>query len=294
MAATNATTAGANPGDATAADATAGDAEAAAAGATMARPTVRFDVANAVATITLDRPDALNALTVPMKRELLAALRTVGRDRGVRAVILTGAGRAFCAGQDLKERLEPDAAPLGVEVRERYNPIIQAMRALPKPIIGAINGVAAGAGASLALACDLRIVAEGATIALAFGRVGLVPDSGATWLLPRLVGAAKASEIALLGEALPADEIVRLGLAVRVVPAGSLLEDAGAMAARLAASAPRALALTKQALNAAWDRALDAALEYEAHLQDLAGRSADHAEGLEAFMARRPPRFTGE
>jgi enoyl-CoA hydratase/carnithine racemase len=117
MAATNATTAGANPGDATAADATAGDAEAAAAGATMARPTVRFDVANAVATITLDRPDALNALTVPMKRELLAALRTVGRDRGVRAVILTGAGRAFCAGEDLKERLETDAAPLGVEVR---------------------------------------------------------------------------------------------------------------------------------------------------------------------------------
>jgi 2-(1,2-epoxy-1,2-dihydrophenyl)acetyl-CoA isomerase len=168
------------------------------------------------------------------------------------------------------------------------------MRGLPKPIIGAINGVAAGAGASLALACDLRIVAEGASIALAFGRVGLVPDSGATWLLPRLVGAAKAAEIALLGEAVPANEIVRLGLAVKVVPAGSLLEEAGAMAARLAAGAPRALALTKQALNAAWDRGLDAALEYEAHLQDLAGRSADHAEGLDAFMAKRPPRFTGD
>ena len=257
-------------------------------------PTVRLDISDAVATITLDRPDALNALTVPMKRELLAALRAVARDRGVRAVILTGAGRAFCAGQDLKERLEPDAAPLGVEVRERYNPITQAMRGLPKPIIGAINGVAAGAGASLALACDLRIVAEGASIALAFGRVGLVPDSGATWLLPRLVGAAKAAEIALLGEAVPADEIVRLGLAVKVVPAGSLLEEAGAMAARLAAGAPRALALTKQALNAAWDRGLDATLEYEAHLQDLAGRSADHAEGLDAFMAKRPPRFTGD
>jgi 2-(1,2-epoxy-1,2-dihydrophenyl)acetyl-CoA isomerase len=286
VAATNATGSDASGTDASGADAS--------GGTTAPNPTVRLDISDAVATITLDRPDALNALTVPMKRQLLAALREVARDRGVRAVILTGAGRAFGAGQDLKERLEPDAAPLGVEVRERYNPIIQAMRGLPKPIIGAINGVAAGAGASLALACDLRIVAEGATIALAFGRVGLVPDSGATWLLPRLVGAAKAAEVALLGEALPADEIVRLGLAVKVAPAGSLLEEAGAMAARLAAGAPRALALTKQALNAAWDRGLDAALEYEAHLQDLAGRSVDHAEGLDAFMAKRPPRFTGE
>jgi len=269
-------------------------AHAAAEDAAAPSPTVRLEISGAVATITLDRPDALNALTVPMKRELLAALRTVARDRAVRAVILTGAGRAFCAGQDLRERLEPDAAPLGVEVRERYNPIIQAMRGLPKPIVGAINGVAAGAGASLALACDIRLVAEGATIALAFGRVGLVPDSGATWLLPRLVGASKAAEIALLGEALPADEIVRLGLAVKVVPAPALLEEARTMAGRLATGAPRAIALTKQALNSAWDRGLDAALEYEAHLQDLAGRSADHGEGLEAFMAKRPPRFTGE
>ncbi|MEZ0240145.1 MAG: enoyl-CoA hydratase/isomerase family protein, partial [Chloroflexota bacterium] len=240
----------------------------AAGNAAAAGPTVRLEVAEGVATITLDRPAALNALTVPMKGELLAAFRAVARDAAVRVVILTGSGRAFCAGQDLRERLEPDAAPLGVEVRELYNPIIQAMRGLPKPIVGAINGVAAGAGASLALACDVRIVAERATLALAFGRVGLVPDSGATWLLPRLVGGSKAAEIALLDEALPAAELVRLGLAVRAVPDAELVAEARAIAARLAAGAPRALALTKQALNGAWDRGLDAALDYEASLQD--------------------------
>ncbi len=149
---------------------------------------LRYEVADAVATVTLDRPDALNALTVPLKTELLAAFRAIARDRTIRAVVLTGAGRAFCAGQDLKERLEPDAAPLAVELRERYNPIIAAMRGLDQPIVGAINGVAAGAGASLAFACDIRLAAESASFILAFGRIGLVPDSGATWFLPRLVG----------------------------------------------------------------------------------------------------------
>ena len=158
---------------------------------------LRYEVADAVATITLDRPEALNALTVPMKVELLRALGLVARDRDIRAVVLTGAGRAFCAGQDLKERQAPDAAPLAVELRERYNPVIRAMRNLDQPIVGAINGVAAGAGAALAFACDIRIAAEGATFLLAFGRIGLVPDSGATWFLPRLVGAAKAAELAL-------------------------------------------------------------------------------------------------
>src|SRR5207249_4541302 len=155
---------------------------------------VEVDAEAAVATVTLNRPDALNSLTVPMKQALLAAFRRLERDTSVRAMVLAGAGRAFCAGQDLRERLEPDAAPLGVEVRERYKPIIRAMRALPKPIVGAINGVAAGAGASLALACDIRIASDAATFALAFGRVGLVPDSGATWFLPRLVGATRAAE----------------------------------------------------------------------------------------------------
>jgi 2-(1,2-epoxy-1,2-dihydrophenyl)acetyl-CoA isomerase len=251
------------------------------------------DAEAGVATITLNRPDALNSLTVPMKQELLRVLRAAERDGAVRAVILTGAGRAFCAGQDLRERLQPGAAPLGVELRERYNPIIAAMRSMPKPIVGAINGVAAGAGASLAMACDLRIASEAASFALAFGRVGLVPDSGATWFLPRLVGEAKAAEIALLGDPVLAAEAVRLGLVSKVVTADELATEARAVAARLAAGAPRAIALTKRALATTWARDLDAALEYEAHLQDLAGRTADHAEGMAAFLQKRPPRFSG-
>jgi 2-(1,2-epoxy-1,2-dihydrophenyl)acetyl-CoA isomerase len=255
---------------------------------------LRLEVADRVATITLDRPDALNALTVPLKEELLAALVRVGSDPAVRAVVLTGAGRAFCAGQDLRERLEPGAAPLEVEIRERYNPVILAMRHLEKPIVGAINGIAAGAGASLAFACDVRIAAEGASFLLAFGRVGLIPDSGATWLLPRLVGTAKAAEMALTAEPLSVADAERLGLVARVVPAESVVGDAQAMAARLAAMAPQALALTKRALEASWTASLEAQLELEAELQGIAGATSDHAEGIAAFLEKRPPRFTGE
>ncbi|MEO8570668.1 MAG: enoyl-CoA hydratase-related protein [Chloroflexota bacterium] len=262
--------------------------------ATPAFTALRYEVADAVATITLDRPEALNALTIALKTELLAAFRAVARDRGVRAVVLTGAGRAFCAGQDLKERLQPDAAPLEVEVRERYNPIIAAMRRLDRPIVGAISGVAAGAGASLAFACDIRVAAEGASFVLAFGRIGLVPDSGATWFLPRLVGGSKAAELALLGETLSAADAERFGLVARVVPVETLADEARGMAIRLAALAPRALALTKRALerNASLD--LEAALEDEAYRQGIAGATADHAEGLAAFLEKRPPRFIGE
>jgi 2-(1,2-epoxy-1,2-dihydrophenyl)acetyl-CoA isomerase len=255
---------------------------------------LRYDVEDAVATITLDRPEALNALTVPLKTELLAAFRAVGRDRSIRAVVLTGAGRAFCAGQDLKERLEPDAAPLAVELRERYNPIIAAMRALDQPIVGAINGVAAGAGASLAFACDVRVAAEGASFVLAFGRIGLVPDSGATWLLPRLVGPAKAAELALLGDVLSAADAERFGLVARVVPADDLAAVARSIAVRLAGLAPVALALTKRALERSWSMDLEAALEEEAFRQGIAGATADHAEGIAAFLEKRPPRFSGE
>ena len=257
-------------------------------------PDLRLEVVDAVATITLDRPDALNALTVPLKHELLAALDQVAGDRAIRAIVLTGAGRAFCAGQDLRERLEPDAAPLAEEIRLRYNPLIRAMLGLDKPIVGAINGIAAGAGASLAFACDVRIAAEGASFLLAFGRVGLVPDSGATWLLPRLIGGAKAAELALTGEPLTAPDAERLGLVARVVPADQVVAEAQALASRLAAGAPRAIALTKQALRATWDATLEEQLETEAILQGEAGATADHAEGIAAFIERRPPRFSGE
>ena len=255
---------------------------------------LRVETVDAVTTLTLDRADSLNSLTLGLKNELLQALKSAGRDRAIRAVVITGAGRAFCAGQDLRERMEPDAAPLAVELRQRYNPIIIAMRRLEKPIVAAVNGVAAGAGASLAFACDIRLAAPEASFILAFGRVGLVPDSGATWFLPRLVGTAKALEIALTTEPLSAADAERFGLVARIVPADGLLAEAQALAERLAAGAPRAIALTKRALNRTWDATLEEQLEYEADLQGLAGASADHAEGVAAFVEKRRPAFTGE
>ena len=254
---------------------------------------LRVEVDGPVATLTLDRPAALNALTVPIKVALREALESIAADREVRAVVLTGAGRAFCAGQDLAERDEPDAAPLEIEVRERYNPIIRALRSMGQPVIAAVNGVAAGAGASLAFACDLRIASQEARFVLAFGRIGLVPDSGATWFLPRLVGPAKAAELALVGDPVDAAQALRLGLVSKVVPGPELMSEARALAERLAAGAPLALALTKGALQRSMTIDLDQALEGEAKLQGIAGASADHAEGLAAFREKRPPRFSG-
>jgi 2-(1,2-epoxy-1,2-dihydrophenyl)acetyl-CoA isomerase len=255
---------------------------------------LRYDVSDRIATITLDRPDALNSLTVPLKNELLIALTTAARNPEVRVLVLTGSGRAFCAGQDLRERLEPDAAPLAVEVRERYNPIVRAMVHLEKPIIGAINGVAAGAGASLAFACDIRIAADDASFVLGFGRVGLVPDSGATWFLPRLIGVSKASELALTNDPLTAADAERFGLVAKVVPSDELQAAARELAGRLTGAAPRALALTKRALRRALEASLEETLEYEADLQGVAGRTRDHGEGIAAFIEKRRPRFEGE
>lgn len=255
---------------------------------------LRVEIDDAIATVTLDRPDALNSLTVPLKEALIRAFGDLATDSNVRAIVLTGAGRAFCAGQDLRERLEPDALPLADEIRTRYNPLIRAIRGAPQPVIAAVNGVAAGAGASLAFACDIRIASERATFVLAFGRVGLIPDSGATWFLPRLVGAAKAAELALTTDPLSAADAERFGLVSRVVVDDQLGSEARALAARLAALAPRALALTKEALAHSASVGLDEALEREAELQGRAGASNDHAEGIAAFLEKRPAKFGGD
>src|SRR5688572_11273908 len=256
--------------------------------------TILSSISGGVLTLTLNRPDALNSFTIEMKEALLAALKDAARDREVRALILTGAGRAFSAGQDLKERQGPDVADLGTELRLRYNPIILAMRRLEKPIVGAINGVAAGAGISVAMACDIVIASDKASFIEAFARVGLVPDTGSTWFLPRLVGPARAAEMMFTGDPVDAATAERIGLVNRVVPAEKLMDEAAAFAARLVTAAPIALALAKRALNRAYETNLEEALDFEAQLQSIAGRSADHKEGVAAFVERRSAKFTGE
>lgn len=254
---------------------------------------LRLERHGRVIVATLHRPDALNALTVRLKEALREAIEAAARDDDVGAIVLTGDGRAFCAGQDLRERLEPDALPLADEIRARYNPLVQAIRSCPKPVVAAVNGVAAGAGASLALACDIRIAADTASFVLAFGRIGLLPDSGLTWLLPRLIGEGRARALALLDEPVGADEALRIGLVDRVVPSADLGPAALDLATRLGAGAPRAIAATKAALDAAWDADLETQLETEARLQGELGATAEHAEGIAAFLERRPPRFSG-
>jgi 2-(1,2-epoxy-1,2-dihydrophenyl)acetyl-CoA isomerase len=256
--------------------------------------TVLRDASEGVLTLTLNRPEALNSFNIEMKEALLAAFKEAARDKSVRVVVLTGAGRAFSAGQDLKERQQADAADLGTELRLRYNPIVLVMRRLEKPIIGAINGVAAGAGISVALACDMRIASESASFIEVFGRVGLVPDTGSSWFLPRLVGYARAAEMSFTTDPVDASTAERIGLVNRVVPADQLMAEAAALAGKLAKSAPIAMALAKRALNRSLETNLEQALEFEAELQAIAGRSKDYVEGVAAFVEKRPPNFTGE
>ncbi len=253
--------------------------------------TIRTETADAVLTITLDRADSLNALNATMRRELLAAFRAAGRDDDVRAVVLTGAGRGFCSGADLRG---------GAGEREfrrvltsQYNPLVQAIRSLPKPVVAAVNGVAAGAGVSLALACDLVVAADEARFVLAFIRIGLVPDSGLTRTLVRALGRHRAAALILTGEPMPAAEAASAGLVAQVVPAAELPELAGSIARELAAGPTRAIGYAKRLIESAEQDDLEASLSAEAAFQELAGRTADHAEGVAAFTEKRQPRFTG-
>ncbi|MEQ4716861.1 enoyl-CoA hydratase-related protein [Nonomuraea sp. B19D2] len=257
---------------------------------------IRYDVADAVATITLDRPEAMNSLTAETKDRLLAALREAAQDREVRAVLLTGSGRAFCAGQDLREHADNLEAGRGLAdtVRVHYNPIVELITTMPKPVVAAVNGVAAGAGASLAFACDLRVASEKAKFALAFSGIGLAPDSGASWTLQRLVGRGRAAELMLLGEPLDAARALELGLVTRVVPADDVLKTAQELAVRLAHGATLAYAATKRALAYAATHSLSDSLAMEADLQDECAATQDHQNATRAFLAKERPTFRAE
>jgi 2-(1,2-epoxy-1,2-dihydrophenyl)acetyl-CoA isomerase len=264
----------------------------------MAYETVDVRIEDSVAEITLNRPERLNAWTDQFGRELRKALLEDAADPSVRAVLITGAGRGFSSGADLKEMLERgtsgDQPPeVGDLLRERYHPIIKGIRELPKPVVAAVNGPAVGIGCSLALACDLIWAAESAIFGLAFVNIGLVPDGGSTFLVPVAVGKARALEMALLGEPVPAPQALDWGLINRVVPDGKLMDEARGLARKLAAGPTRSYANSKRALNNSVMPIMDAQLELEAEMQGELTKSADFFEGVSAFVQKREPQFKG-
>ncbi|MBB4267023.1 2-(1,2-epoxy-1,2-dihydrophenyl)acetyl-CoA isomerase PaaG [Roseospira visakhapatnamensis] len=258
--------------------------------------TLLLDRADGVARLTLNRPDKLNSFTTEMHAELADALAVVAGDTAVRCLLLTGAGRGFCAGQDLGDRaVAPGAeAPnIGESLETRYNPMMRALKALQVPVVCAVNGVAAGAGANMALACDIVLAARSARFVQPFCRLGLVPDAGGTWTLPRLVGPARATALMMLGDAVTAEQAAQWGMIWRVVDDAALRDEAGALARHLATQPTRGLALIKTALAATWSNDLDAQLDLERDLQTVAGATDDYREGVRAFLDKRPPTFTG-
>jgi 2-(1,2-epoxy-1,2-dihydrophenyl)acetyl-CoA isomerase len=258
---------------------------------TAGAATVRIERDGAVATLVLDRPDAMNAQTRASRRELIAAIREVGRDRGVRAVVLTGEGRGFCAGQDLREEGALD--DVATTVRETYAPIVTGLVEMDKPVIAAINGPAAGAGLSFALACDLRVMAAETVLMMAFSNIALVPDSGGSWFLARSLGYNRALELAITGRRVGGEEALRLGLVEHVVPGAELRQTVTELAATLAARPTQAIAWTKRLLREAMTATLEQTIESEAQLQAVATRAYDHQEGVRAFLEKRAPAFEG-
>jgi 2-(1,2-epoxy-1,2-dihydrophenyl)acetyl-CoA isomerase len=261
----------------------------------MSYQTILFDVSGGVARLTLNRPDRLNSFNTEMHGEVRDALGNLEQS-DARVLVLTGAGRGFCAGQDLGDRaVAPGgtAVDLGESIEKNYKPLVMALRNLPMPVIAAVNGVAAGAGANIALACDMVIAAKSASFVQAFAKLGLVPDSGGTWTLPRLLGNARAIGLAFLGDKLPAEQAAQWGLIWRCVEDAELTPTVDALAKQFAAAPTRGLARTKQAIYESWGRTLEAQLDIERDYQRELGYSADYAEGVAAFTQKRPPKFTG-
>lgn len=257
---------------------------------------IKFQAKDSIARITLNRPEVLNSFNREMAQEVQKALESVKSDDTIRAVLLTGEGRAFCAGQDLSEvsPAERDTPPdIGEIVRESYNPIIRAIRNLEKPVIAAVNGTAAGAGANIALACDIVIASDKTVFIQSFCHVGLIPDSGGTFFLPRLVGFSRASAMAMLGEKIDAQTALEYGMIYKMVGSENLMDEALKLAERLAAMPTKGLGLIKNAFNKSFTNDLDAQLDYEEELQRQAGRTYDYSEGVKAFLEKRKPQFRG-
>ena len=258
-------------------------------------PTVLVSQEAGVLTLTLNRPDKLNSFNEAMHLALRAGVERAAEDGAVRAVLLTGSGRGFCAGQDLGDRdpRKGGAPDLGVTLETFYNPTLRLIRALEKPVVCAVNGVAAGAGANIAFACDIVLAARSARFIQAFARIGLVPDAGGSWSLARILGEPRAKALAMLAEPLDAETAASWGLIWKAVDDAALMDEAKAVAARLAAGPTRGLGLTKRAIQAAATNSLDAQLDLERDLQRLAGQTADYAEGVTAFLEKRKAEFTG-
>lgn len=258
----------------------------------MTEPLILVAQAQAVTTLTLNRPAAMNSFTTAMHEQLLAALNQAAEDKAVRCVVITGQGRGFCAGQDLGDPMAEPGKDLGALISACYKPLVRRIRSMPVPVIAAVNGVAAGAGANLALCCDFVIAARSANFIQAFSKIGLVPDTGGTWLLPRLVGHARALGIAMLGEKVSATDAAQMGMIWQSVDDEALAGVVGALADRLGKMPTKALVATRNALAQAQDMDLDGALALEAQLQTRLGSAHDYLEGVDAFRNKRPATFT--